>query len=175
MLTLRQSQILNTFTNHGWSLKRKLDNAVPIKSVAGINCANLPQSFVGFLEHIDFCANADDTAWFLTEDDYNGATEASFAWNEFEIISIEAADGDPDLLRSINHFWRQHIPILLSVKSGYAFIAISLAKNDYGRIVTGHEPEFEDVSEICSSFDELLDLIEAMFSNMNGSTLSKLL
>lgn len=48
------------------------------------------------------------------------------------------------------------MPIALSVRNGYTFYAIDLG-SEFGSIVSGYEPEFEEVEQIVSSVDQLLD------------------
>ncbi|WP_370511691.1 hypothetical protein [Brevibacillus sp. AG162] len=50
------------------------------------------------------------------------------------------------------------MPIALSVRNGYTYYAIDLG-NEFGSIVCGSEPEFEEVEHIASSFDQFLDKI----------------
>ena len=99
--------------------------------------------------------------WFLCEDDYNQTTDSAFRWNEFEVQSLEAAGTDEHLKSRIVKFWDQHLPIALSVKSQYAFLCIVLTPQDFGAIVCGHEPEYEDVEKVCGSFRGLTALISA--------------
>lgn len=40
---------------------------------------NIPTDYLEFLRHVSSCANADETAWFLCEDEYNGTTDKAFA------------------------------------------------------------------------------------------------
>ena len=69
----------------------------------------------------------DETGWFLCIDDFNGTSDSAYTWNEFEQISLQAAEDshDEEWKRSIIQFWDDHLPIFLSVRSGYAYYAIN--------------------------------------------------
>lgn len=99
-------------------------------------------------------SNADETTWFLTFGDYSGASGDGFAWNEFESISLDAASSDAER-DDIHGFWAAHMPILLSVRDGYKYLAV---RHDHA-IVYGEEPEFEQTEVIAPDLPTLLDLI----------------
>ena len=92
-----------------------------------------------------------------TARDFSGESGLAFAWNEWERQSIEAAEGDEELERRVVAFWDSHLPILLSVKSGYAYFAIEQSSL---RIVRGEEPEYEEATPLAPSFTALLQLIK---------------
>jgi len=52
------------------------------------------------------------------------------------------------------------------VKDGYAFVAIALEKHRYGTIVSGREPEYEDVAPICESFMQFLVLLSSDYDGV---------
>ena len=55
-------------------------------------------------------------------------------------------------MENITHFWDTHIPMMSAVHSEYAYLAISLSSEEYGAIVYGYAPEFEEsVTKICDS------------------------
>lgn len=109
-------------------------------------------SYGRFLSRISSCAKADDTAWFLTDDDFRDRSDAAFAWNEFERQSLDAAEGDAEWTDQITRYWSEHLPVLLSVKSGYAYFALA----ERGEIVFGREPEYEEAEVVAANFDEFL-------------------
>lgn len=71
-------------------------------------------------------------------------------------MCVLEAEGDEEWKREIVEFWDQHIPIIFSVKNGYAYYAINVG-NKFGTIVYGIEPEFEEVELIATTFKEFLD------------------
>ena len=129
--------------------------------------ANLPSDYLQFLKNFESISNSTNTTWFNLNSDFNGETGSEFKWNEFELLSLEWSEDDKEELMNIKEFWKFHIPIVLSVNDGYQFFAICLEDEKYGEIVHGQEPVFEDVSKICNSFIELIDLLEKkQISNM---------
>lgn len=121
---------------------------------------NLPTEYLTFLKKFKEIVNETHTTWFNLSKEFNGTTENEFKWNEFELLSIEWSEEDVDELTTIAEFWNKHIPVIMSVKDQYQFLAICLEKEKYGEIVHGTEPAFENVTKICNDFNELVDLLE---------------
>ena len=121
---------------------------------------NLPIEYLTFLKNFKQITNEKDTAWFNLIKEFNGNSENEFKWNEFELLSLEWSEDDTEELEAVAKFWNQHIPIIMSVKNEYQFLAICLEKEKYGEIVHGTEPEFENAKKVCNNFDELIELLE---------------
>lgn len=124
-----------------------------------------PEDLTGWQLSFTELASADDRVWFLSAADYRSAAEASepaetgddsdgFAWNEFELLSLDAAQTDAEAAE-VKRFWAAHRPIMLSVRDGYAYVAV---RSD-GAVVFGEEPEFEETQTVAENFPELLALI----------------
>jgi hypothetical protein len=145
----------------GWmtSLKNRPSFALPV----GLQrrYPNLPPALVDFLSHVASCIDEKETSWFLCESDYDGKSDSAFRWNEWECISLEAATGDPALVSKITSFWDHHFPFILSVGSGYAYRAVCLDRELFGKVVEGAEPEFEEATVIANSFEDFIsDMLE---------------
>ena len=119
---------------------------------------NPPAEWVEFLSCVRSCVSPGETTWFLCLDDFERQDEDSFRWNEWELISLQAAmdDQDTEWQSSIKAFWDNHLPICLSVKGGYGYYAIRLSD---GAVVHGTEPEFEETREAAPSFGQFLEMI----------------
>ena len=98
----------------------------------------------------------DEAVWLLGARHYRQDSEYAFAWNEWERLSLEAADGDPAWQERIRAFWDRHLPIANSVRTGYAYVAFSL---DEACFVVGREPEFEETRRVAGGLDELHTLL----------------
>jgi len=96
--------------------------------------------------------SADDTCWLLTVQDYAGRSDSAFAWNEWELCSLDAAAEDLEWINQIKSFWDRHLPIAISVSGGYSYYAL---KED-GTVVSGIEPDFEETSFVASSYAEFI-------------------
>lgn len=92
-------------------------------------------------------SSADDTVWFLSNADYNEQETSGFGWKTFELQTLADAMSE-NQAREITKFWNTHLPILMSVKGTYEYLAI--AQN--GTIVHGAEPEFEETTMVAPSF-----------------------
>lgn len=120
----------------------------------------LPEAYRRFLSRIGSCVHRSEAAWFLTLESFAGTSNEAFAWNEWEKISLDAALDESDR-QSVQRFWDRHCPVLLSVASGYAYVALVGSGDGAGRIVSGREPEFEEARPVCATFEEFLELCAA--------------
>lgn len=78
-------------------------------------------------------------------------------------VSLESACDDDSWKQEITKFWDMYLPIALSVRNGYTDLG-----SEFGSIVCGYEPEFEEVEQIASSFHQFLDKI--MKNSVNFSS-----
>ena len=125
---------------------------------------NLPLDYLTFLTQFEQITNGKDTAWFNSTEDFNGESDTDFKWNDFELQSLEALEDDKEKIENIKNFWNNHIPILMSVVE-YEYLAICLDNDRYGEIVHGVEPEFEETTTVCDSFEQLMTLIKNPLDN----------
>jgi hypothetical protein len=146
---------LETLRRAGWQVRLKDLPILNLVDSVRLRYPNLSGDLILFLSVVDYCANADNNVWFLCEDDYNGMSDSAYRWNEFELMSLEVAQGSPKLILQVEKFWNLHIPFLISVKGDYAFLAIS--ESD-GSVVSGFESEFEEVVKVCDSFSTFTEL-----------------
>lgn len=153
--------MLETFLTYmkeqGWNveLNESRENHLP-KEIAE-RYPNIPQQWLDFISTVKSIINNDNTTWFLCKDDYGIQGEDAFQWNEWELISLDSAEGNTKWENEIKEFWNNHLPIIMSVKCGYSYYAISM-KN--GSIIQGNEPEFEECEVVADSFLELLSKIK---------------
>jgi len=71
-------------------------------------------------------------------------------------LQIAADDDDTEWQNSIVKFWDNHLPIYLSVASGYEYYAIRMSD---GFVVHGIEPEFEETTDVAPSFARFIEMI----------------
>ncbi len=119
--------------------------------------SNLPAEFVELIEKYSCISSADDTTWFLCLNDYDSESDVAFTWNEFEKMSLEAAEGDAGWQKEIEEWWQDKLPILMSVGSGYSYYAIDIVNG--GKIINGYEPEFEETDVVAENFDDFMDKV----------------
>ncbi len=146
-------EFLTYMKEQGWvvELNEKREHCLP--QIIRERYISVPQQWLDFISAVKSLINDDDTTWFLCGDDFDLLKEHSFRWNEWEIISLESAESDTEWESEIREFWNIHLPITMSVKSGYSYYAISM--ND-GSIVHGSEPEFEECKIVANSFEDFL-------------------
>ncbi|MCA5005230.1 SMI1/KNR4 family protein [Sphingobacterium bovistauri] len=122
----------------------------------------IPSEYLAFIKSFSSLINASETTWFNSISDFNETNEESdFKWNEFELQSLEAFEGDLNGQLLVTQFWDAHLPIVLSVKNGYAFFAIGVSEENFGKIYFGEEPEYEEVEWIADDFTSFLEKITA--------------
>ena len=97
-------------------------------------------------------ASPDDQVWFLSAESYaEDTSDEAFPWDAFRHQSLAAAPGQAE--RSAVHaFWSSHVPILMSVRDGYEYLAVA----PDGRVVRGGEPEYEEVTVVAAGLEALL-------------------
>lgn len=117
----------------------------------------LPCAFLEFLKKYKSVISGDETKFFLCLDDYSGESGLAFKWDEFELISLEAASGDEDWTNDIRSWWKTKIPFYMSVNGEYAFFAIDTEDN--GAIVSGYEPEFEEADKVADSVEDFMSKV----------------
>lgn len=115
---------------------------------------SVPASQIAWASSFSRLSSPDETAWFLSLDDYAGSSTDAFAWNEFETMSRAAAMSAEDEA-AVAEFWGRHCPILLSVREQYSFLAVRVD----GAIVHGEEPEFESTTDVAADLDSFLRTI----------------
>lgn len=134
----------------GWTCEQPL----PTEDALPSALRTAPESVIRWVSSFSLLSNSDDTVWFLSRDDFTASTDSAFAWNEFEQLGLEAAATDDEAV-AVSHFWKRHLPILLSVRGGYEYLAV----RDDGAVVHGTEPEFEEADVVCTQFEDLLRYI----------------
>ena len=158
---MKIKEILNKLKKKGWNIQVAETNEFSLPKELGERYPDIPSELKDFLSGLKKCVHPDETVWFLCQDDYWGTSNSAFKWNEWELLSLDAADGDEDFISDIKSFWDYHFPFYYSIHSGYQFIAVSLKQENYGSIVLGFEPEFEEAYEfkkdLSSFFTHLLN------------------
>ena len=119
---------------------------------------DIPVSFINILKEYSNISSKDDTTWFICGKDYLDKSDDVFKWNEFELMSLEAAEEDEKWKMEIKNWGRKKLTFIMSVSGGYSYYAIDLEDNK-GTIIYGQEPEFEDANVVAKEFDEFIDKI----------------
>ncbi|PQO45251.1 SMI1/KNR4 family protein [Blastopirellula marina] len=146
---------MNALLQAGWEVQRaSAPQSLPAFFLARFDW--LPISVQDFLTHVDSAVSSDQKAWFITRKEIAGESDSAFAWDEWEFLSLETAEDDPDWQNAIIAFWDEHCPLVLSVKNGYSHLSM---RRDNLAIVAGNEPEFEEVEVVAESWEQLLEKV----------------
>lgn len=140
----------------GWQVERRRPSEIELPKAIRKRYPQIPLGFLEFLKRVKACVTPDQKSWFLCLDDYLGTADSAFKWNEMEQISF--VEGDDDYNEPIVAFWDQHLPIALSVRDDYAYYALRV-KDDFGTVVSGFEPYFEEPSPVAPSLEQFLEAI----------------
>ncbi|MGG4146838.1 SMI1/KNR4 family protein [Paenibacillus algorifonticola] len=150
------SKFISWTKNNGWKITDKSE--LNLNDSIASRYKEIPEGYLEFLKRVKECITPSEKTWFICEDEYNNNSGIVFKWNEFELLSLEAAENDEEWKAEITSWWDKYLPIVMSVDEGYSFYAIDL-KNDIGAIVQGYEPEFEEVEKIANSLEDFFQLI----------------
>ena len=153
-------KLINTFMaymkEHGWNIEVNEMQNVSLPEAITSRYTNIPKQWLEFAKNIKQMISADETMWFLCSEDFNMQEIGAFQWNEWELISLESAKGDTEWENEIKKFWDNHLPIVMSVKGGYSYYAISIKD---GSFIHGAEPEFAECEAVASSFTDFMEKI----------------
>lgn len=128
---------------------------------------NVAEDVKNFIYLFDLCANKEDNIWFLSPLDYSNETEVAFPWNEFENQSMESVT--EEMKPVVAEFWESHLPILMSVKKGYQYVAVGIGETNRDKVYYGSGPEYEETALIAESFSAFknyyLDALKGIFQS----------
>jgi len=154
-MTREYEATLDSLVQLGWSVER-LSQRQTLPDEILKRYPGMPLDHREFVETTGIVASPSATAWLVTSCVFTGTSDLAYAWNEWEQQSLEAAEKDLALRTSIERFWDRHLPIVMSVKSGYAYLALDL---NTLQIVRGEEPLYEESSLLASSLHEMFSLV----------------
>jgi hypothetical protein len=153
---MQRSDVLQRLRQRGWAVTERPAQPLRLPPDVARRHPEVPEPLTTFLGGLSACEEADQKAWFLCEADYAGTSGSAFRWDEWERMSLDAAEGNARLVAAVRAFWDAHLPFLLSVRDGYAYHAIRTAPEGFGQVVAAREPEFEEASVVAGSFGEFL-------------------
>lgn len=164
-LKMNHGEFIDILVSKGWNVEKNHAEVDYTKNGIAEKIAKTSDEFKQFIRSFNVLSNQEDNSWFLSLQDYlKENNEEGFAWDEFEIQSLEAADNDEEV-SATKEFWHLHFPFMLSVKNGYAYFAIILEGADKGKIVIGNEPMYEETTVVAADLPQFFDLF---ISFLNG-------
>lgn len=143
---------LPQFEALGWTVVRRRE-PVPVPDGIRERYSWLSTEITEVFRHVEELTNPGETCRFNT--DFREDTGDGFRWNEWEAMSLDAADTEAEM-SAVKRYWSQHFPLVMAVKSGYAYFAVRAAD---GAIVHGVGPEFEDSTVVAASLDVFVDMV----------------
>lgn len=152
----RINDFVEYMKENGWNIELYETQPPCLPKAITDRYGSIPEQWLEFISEIEYMTNADETMWFLCAEDFNVQGDVAFQWNDWEYISLEGAKDDEEWQAEIKKFWDSHFPIIMSVRDGYSYYAISM---ENGSIVKGVEPEFEECWPVASSFVDFMEKI----------------
>ncbi len=140
----------------GWDIELDEMQGNGIPAVLTNRYDHIPKEWLEFVRSVKHMVSPDETTWFLGTEDFDIQGDKAFQWNEWELISLESAGNDAEWKSNIEKFWDRHLPIVMSVKGGYSYYAVSM---EDGSIVQGAAPEFELCKTVAPSFAVFIENI----------------
>lgn len=151
-----QKSFVAYMKENGWSVELSEAPCEVLPEAITNRYKNIPPDWREFICGIKHMVSSDETTWFLCAEDLDIQGDKAFQWNEWELISLEAAEGDTQWKSRIKSFWDEHLPIVMSVRGCYSYYAIALKD---GSVVRGAEPEFEECETVAASFTDFTEKI----------------
>jgi hypothetical protein len=158
------NQFIKKLSELGWQfIKTESSHNSAYNNVMKRITSSVATDFLDLISQYEILSNKEDNIWFLSVKDYLKKNDGEgFAWNEFELQSLESAEESQR--DNILQFWKIHLPFLMGVKNGYAYAAIVLEGPDKGAIVTGNEPEYEETTKIAANLEGFFDTYISMLT-----------
>ncbi len=148
--------IISTLENRSWIIDELIQNNLEFPKEIEKRYPNIPVESLQLIKKYKQIVAPNESSWFLTIIDYNGASDSAYKWNEWEVESLQSASDDEAWQKEIKEFWDNHFPFFISVKDGYSYLAIS---QQDGSVIFGEEPEFEEIERVADSFDHFMHLL----------------
>lgn len=134
----------------GWTIECA-DTSMELPEEVTNRYKNIPKQWFEFIINFVDIVNSTDDMWFLTCENF---LDDVWSYNDFENMSLDAANKDEIWSTEIKEFWNNNFTIIMSVGGNYQYFAIEL---NSGKVVQGWEPEFESPIVVAESFVEFLE------------------
>src|SRR5512147_863032 len=107
--------LLRELRKRAWIIKESGDPPAPLPEHIRERYPAIPVEVTDFLGGLELCHNGAENAWIMTPSDFRRTTDEGFRWNEYELMSLDSAQDDPERQAEIRAFWSQHLPIMMAV------------------------------------------------------------
>ena len=118
----------------------------------------IPENFRELACHYDTITRRDDTLWIISAIEYCEESDIAFAWNAWELLLLESPWSSAECKKEISAFWDNHFPLSNFVESRYEYYAHTRE----GKIVHGHQLEFEETSPFAENIAEFIRKLAAL-------------
>lgn len=108
-------QFLNCMKNQGWTVEINEEQEFCLPKPMKSRYTGYPESWMKFISAVKILVRKDERAWFLCAEDYDVQGDKAWQWNEWELLSLEAAGDDAEWKEEIREFWDGHLPFPLRI------------------------------------------------------------
>jgi hypothetical protein len=112
------SEFISWAKDNEWDIIVKSEAELKLNDSLTSRYKQIPESYIEFLKIIKQCFTPNEKTWFICEDEYNNNSDIAFKWNEFEILSLEAAEKDKGWKTEITSWWNKY-GVSVKYKDGY--------------------------------------------------------
>ena len=144
-------QAVLELSNIGWDIKLH-SCPIALPDDIALRYPWMQRAVASLISEIELASKRNGKLWILSSLDFRGESDSAYVWNECEIQSLAAAQGDNKWAAEIATFWDGHFPIAFSVEDDYAFYALKPDQT----VVFGRAPEFEETAFFSNSYLEFL-------------------
>ena len=129
-------EFINWAKENNWNLIEKNEISLKLKDDVALRYKSISSEYIELLKRVKQLISPSEKTWFLCEDEYNGNSDITFKWNEFELLSLEVAEDDDEWKSEIISWWDEKLPIvgLMSIswtQKVKLFYAVLLANNSH--------------------------------------------
>ena len=130
--------LLKVLQSKGWYVLCKEMKQPYLNDDFRVRYPGIPEDFAYFLATVDLCSDSTGGMWFLTEPEYNRQRDRPLAWDFCERLVIDALeqDGHSEEVSSVKDFWDAWLPILLSARAEYVYLALERRSSIPSVVVT---------------------------------------
>ena len=87
-------KFLDCMKNQGWTVEMNEEQKFCLPEPMKSRYTGCPESWMEFVSIVKSMIRGDEGAWFLCSEDYDVQGDKAWQWNEWELVSLEAAGND---------------------------------------------------------------------------------
>ncbi len=102
-------KFISCMKEQGWTVERNEEQRFCLPEPMKSRYTGYPESWGEFVSIVKSMIRGDERAWFLCSEDYDMQGDKVWQWNEWELLSLKAAENDAAWKDEIRKFWDGHL------------------------------------------------------------------